>query len=92
MKTVTGPGGFPNKPIRGTHIFPHTTFLGMSAATKPQVTDTQLRTSRWRSTSFSTARRKMKKWAADEMEYRTAFPSPPGFVVFRVTPGRSRPR
>jgi hypothetical protein len=28
----------------------------------------------------------MKKWAADEMEYRTAFPSPPGFVVFRVNP------
>jgi hypothetical protein len=28
----------------------------------------------------------MKKWAADEVEYRTGFPSPPGFVVFHVNP------
>ena len=84
MKTVTSPGGFPNKPHFAALTFSHIHIPGDERSHQAPGHGHPVEDKPVAEYIVFDSEEEMKKWAADEVEYRTGFPSPPGFVVFHV--------
>ena len=86
MKTVTSPDGFPNKPHFAALTFSHIHIPGDERSRQAPGNGYPTEDKPVAEYIVFDSEEEMKKWVADEMEYRTGFPSPPRFVVFRVNP------